>query len=134
MGETGQIKGGTTNMHWYQLGLFQWLRCSWRSEHSFTHHPDGDIPVKGKVVEPHISNLLKLAEEAHYKLCPHVPLAGWDVVLCNEEPSICFLEVNLSCNFFRGSFDQKVYLDLMEDAIASLQARRLEQDHKKNKK
>lgn len=127
---TGEINGGTTNMHWYKLGLFQWLRCPWRSEHSFTHHPDENIPVTGQVVQPDISKLMKLSEEAHHKMCPHVPLAGWDVVLCKEEPTICFLEVNLSCNFFRGSFDQKVYFDYMEDAITNLQAKRLLQDQK----
>jgi len=128
---TGEIKGGTTNQHWYKLGFFQWVRCPWRSEHSFTHHPDGNIPITGEVVQPDISKLMQLAEEAHYKMCPLVPLAGWDVVLCKEEPTICLLEVNLSCNFFRGSFDEKVYFDFMEDAITSFQAKRLLQDKKK---
>eukprot|EP00547_Thalassionema_nitzschioides_P015910 CAMPEP_0194249488 /NCGR_PEP_ID=MMETSP0158-20130606/20596_1 /TAXON_ID=33649 /ORGANISM="Thalassionema nitzschioides, Strain L26-B" /LENGTH=433 /DNA_ID=CAMNT_0038986015 /DNA_START=29 /DNA_END=1330 /DNA_ORIENTATION=+ len=127
---TGELNGGTTNMHWYKLGIFQWLRCPWRSEHSFTHHPDGNIPITGQKVQPDISKLMKLSEEAHHKMCPLVPFAGWDVVLCKEEPTICFLEVNLSCNFFRGSFDQKVYFEYLEDAISSLQAKRLLQDQK----
>jgi hypothetical protein len=110
--ETGEILGGTTNKHWYQLGLFRALfgRTPWRSEHSLTHHPDGHIPVTGHVV-PDIDSLLQVARSAHAKLCPRVLLCGWDVVLSNH-PTVpmCLLEVNLSCNFFRGSFDKKVRL------------------------
>jgi hypothetical protein len=107
---TGLIKGGTTNAHWYRLGLFELLpgRCPWRSHHDYKNHPDGDIPVSGNFV-PDIKNLLALVEKSHFDLCPMVPFAGWDVVLsADPELPVCLLEVNLSCNFFRGSFDQKV--------------------------
>lgn len=153
--KTGLIGGGTTNAHWYRLGLLEILpgRCPWRSHHNYKSHPDGNIPVSGNVV-PDIKNLLALVERSHMDLCPRVPFAGWDVVLSDDENlPVCLLEVirpvhvefpnyfffvfrrcsavyfvdlyknlnnllrcplllvgkvNLSCNFFRGSFDKKV--------------------------
>jgi len=110
--ETGLIKGGTTNAHWYRLGLLEALpgRCPWRSSDTTRHktHPDGNIPVSGNYV-PDIKGVLALVEQSHMKMCPDVPLAGWDVVFSTDpKVPICFLEVNLSCNFFRGSFDKKV--------------------------
>jgi hypothetical protein len=133
--KTGEIQGGTTNAHWYRLGLFQWMTCPWRSEHSYTHHPDGplegkDIAVTGKVV-PNVQSMLQLVEQSHLKLCSDVPFAGWDVVLsADEQLPVCLLEVNLSCNFFRGSFDKKVYLDFINDSFQALQARRLASDQR----
>jgi hypothetical protein len=38
------------------------------------------------------------------------------------------LEVNLSCNFIRGSIDRKVYLDFLEDMVGRLQEMRLRAD------
>ena len=71
-------------------------------------HPDGDIPVAGNVV-PELSQMKRIVQEAHGTLCPHVPFCGWDIVLCtNTTTPICLLEVNLSCNFFRGTFDSQV--------------------------
>lgn len=105
---TGEIRGGTTNAHWYRLGPRAVLTCPWRSHHDYRRHPDGDIIVTGKQV-PDIRGMLELVENAHLDLCPRVPLAGWDVVFSADESlPICLLEVNLSCNFFRGSFDKKV--------------------------
>lgn len=108
--KSGTIKGGTTNAHWYRLGLHEALpgRCPWRSHHDYSLHPDGDIPVTGNQV-PDIAQMLQLVEQSHFDMCPRVPMAGWDVVFsADPEVPICLLEVNLSCNFFRGSFDQKV--------------------------
>ena len=128
---TGTVMGGTTNAHWYRLGLGECLpgRCPWRSEdHGVTRHPDGDIPVSGSVV-PDIRDVLRLVETSHRKLCPDVPLVGWDVVLsADEKLPVCLLEVNLSCNFFRGSFDRRVYLDFLEDMVTKMQAQRLVAD------
>lgn len=110
---TGLIRGGTTNAHWYRLGLHEALpgRCPWRSTHGYQTHPDGDIAVSGNYV-PDIKSILALVEESHFKMCPDVPLAGWDVVLsADPKVPVCLLEVNLSCNFFRGSFDKKVRID-----------------------
>ena len=127
---TGVILGGTTNEHWYNLNLLSCLnpfaRKMWRSEdHAVTHHPDGNIPITGEVV-PNIREMLHLVETSHLKLCPDVPLVGWDVVLsADPKLPVCLLEVNLSCNFFRGSFDKRVYLDFLEDMIVNMQDMRL---------
>jgi len=130
--ETGMIKGGTTNAHWYRLGLHEALpgRCPWRSSDTTRHktHPDGDIPVSGNYV-PDIKGVLALVEQSHMKMCPDVPLAGWDVVFSTDpKVPICFLEVNLSCNFFRGSFDKKVYFNFIDESFAKIQALRLTAD------
>lgn len=97
---TGLIQGGTTNAHWYRLGGAAWLSCPWRSHHNYRTHPDGkDLAVSGNYV-PDMAGILKLVEEAHAKLCPLVPLAGWDVVLSTrKDVPICLLEVNLSCKY-----------------------------------
>lgn len=78
--ETGTIRKGTTNAHWYKLGT---ITGAWRSySDEYTHHPDGtedaDIPVTGATV-PNIRSLLDLVEDSHRKLCPNVPMCGWDV-------------------------------------------------------
>jgi len=128
--KTGEIGRGTTNAHWYRLGLHQALpsQCPWRSTHHLTKHPDGSAGVAeitGNRV-PDISGILALAEKSHWDLCPRVPFAGWDVVLSTDSKlPLCLLEVNLSCNFFRGSFDKKVYFDFIEDALVKLQEQRL---------
>jgi len=133
---TGVVLGGTTNEHWYNLSLLSCLnpfkRTMWRSkDHDVTHHPDGNIPITGEVV-PNIREMLQLVETSHLKLCPDVPLVGWDVVLsADPKLPVCLLEVNLSCNFFRGSFDRKVYLDFLEDMIVNMQDMRLKAEERK---
>ena len=49
--------------------------------------------------------ILRLVRDAHARMCPAVPLVGWDVALTTE--GTCLLEANLSCNFFRASFDKQ---------------------------
>lgn len=112
---TGTILKGTTNQHWYQLGLDKVLTTPWICRnHTITEHPD----VPGKTVTGHvlpdIEGIRKLCEDAHYRLLPDVPLAGWDVAI-TEEAGMCLLETNLSCNFFRGTFDQKEYFQFVGD-------------------
>ncbi|CAJ1966627.1 unnamed protein product [Cylindrotheca closterium] len=103
-------------------------RCPWRSHHDYERHPDGDIAVTGNYV-PDLKGILALVEESHFKICPDVPFAGWDVVLsADENLPVCLLEVNLSCNFFRGSFDKKMYLDFIDDSFSKLQSLRLAAD------
>jgi hypothetical protein len=134
--KTGKILGGTSNAHWYKIGLWNLLpgRCIWRSDdHAITHHPDGNIAITGETV-PDIHGMLHLVETSHWKMCPDVPLVGWDVVLSSsKELPVCLLEVNLSCNFFRGSFDRQVYLDFCEDMVSKLQEMRLKADREGKK-
>mmetsp|Transcript_7536 Transcript_7536/g.9844 ORF Transcript_7536/g.9844 Transcript_7536/m.9844 type:complete len:455 (+) Transcript_7536:155-1519(+) len=128
---TGLIQRGTVNANWYKLGASAVASCPWRSRASqdYQTHPDGDgIAVSGNYV-PDIQGMLQLVEQAHYDMCPNVPFAGWDVVLsADENVPVCLLEVNLSCNFFRGSFDIKYYLDFIDSAFEKLQAQRLAMD------
>lgn len=132
---TGVIGGGTTNAHWYRLGPHEILpgRCPWRSTHGTTHHPDGNIPVTGNTL-PDFKGILQLVEKGHFDLCPDVPLVGWDVVLSSDaKVPVCLLEVNLSCNFFRGSFDWNVYLDFVQKSFEKLHPLRVEAAKAKNK-
>ena len=132
---TGVIHGGTTNAHWYKLGLHNIFpgRCNWRSFHGeYCIHPDVEnLEVSGKTI-PDIKGMLSLVEESHLKMLPDVPFVGWDVVLsADPKLPVCLLEVNLSCNFFRGSFDQKKYLDFIDDMLVNLQAKRLLADNER---
>lgn len=53
-------------------------------------------------------------------------MVGWDVVLCDEdsvEGGICLLEVNLSCNFFRGIFDEPRWWRFVQEVIVEMEKR-----------
>ena len=107
--KTGKIGRGTTNMQWYRLGLrncliggVRWAprRTSWTTRTAL-----GNASL-GLLYRTFRKRVAALATEAHRKLLPTVPLAGWDVVL-SKDHGACLLEVNLSCNFSRrGSFDE----------------------------
>merc|ERR1712157_531119 len=77
---------------------------------------------------PQMRESLELCQRAHAELCPSVPLAGWDVVLVDEKDdggklriAPLLLEVNLSCNFFLGSFDEPWYFRFCEDWVRHVQ-------------
>jgi hypothetical protein len=111
--KTGIIKDGNSNAHWYKLGVPGALGCSWRNESGTKKHPDGNIPIAGEKI-PDIKDMLDLVRESHVKMCPDVPLVGWDVVYSTDKDRpINFLEVNLSCNFFKGSFDKDLYMEFI---------------------
>ena len=114
---TGHIKKGTTNNHWYQLGIKKLGNRPWYSEHNIVSHPDSKKRVTDRIV-PNIQDIIKLTIDAHTKLLPHVPLAGWDIVL--TEDSIKILEVNLSCNFFRGTVNLEEYFKFINQYFLSL--------------
>jgi len=112
---TGVIGKGTTNNHWYQLGM-KGLSAPWTSDRTLTHHPDCDAKVTGQQVP--IEAMKHLCEEAHRILLPDVPMAGWDVALTNE--GMLLLETNLSCNFFRGTFDEDLYFNMVHEYFCML--------------
>ena len=117
---TGAIGGGTTNKHWYPTKnvVANVFHTPWRTyeDDRTSVHPDGNITVAGQVV-PDLSKMKHIVQQAHCALCPHVPFCGWDIVLCTSTAApICLLEVNLSCNFFRGTFDAKVRLIIHHQA------------------
>ena len=67
----------------------------------------------------------QLVLDAHLRMCPTVPLVGWDVALTTEgHVPICLLEANLSCNFFRATFDKVSYFDFVEDIVVHLEQKR----------
>jgi glutathione synthase/RimK-type ligase-like ATP-grasp enzyme len=47
-----------------------------------------------------MSGILTMVVQSHLTLLPDVPMVGWDVAMTNK--GVVLLEVNLSCNFFRG--------------------------------
>ena len=48
-------------------------------------------------------------------------MLGWDVAFTSE--GICLLEVNLSCNFFRGTFDKASYFQYVDSYWRMLEGR-----------
>jgi len=112
---TGVIGKGTTNSHWYQLGL-KGLSTAWTSEKTVTHHPDCGAEVTGRQVP--IEAMKHLCVEAHRILLPDVPMCGWDVALTNK--GMVLLETNLSCNFFRGTFDEDLYFNFVHEYFCML--------------
>mmetsp|Transcript_17421 Transcript_17421/g.32871 ORF Transcript_17421/g.32871 Transcript_17421/m.32871 type:complete len:527 (-) Transcript_17421:26-1606(-) len=120
--KTGEIKKGTTNNHWYQRGFKKIFTTPRTSEHSTTHHPDGAIPITGKKV-PDMKKLMNFVSDAHLRMMPHVPLAGWDIAFVGDDNKMILLEANLSCNFFRGDFDQDAYFKFIEDYFLELEKR-----------
>ena len=70
-------------------------------------------------MDPHKDGIRKLCVDTHFRLLPDVPLAGWDVAL-TKEAGVCLLEVNLSCNFFRGTFDQREYFKFCNEYFSFL--------------
>lgn len=111
--KTGVIGQGLSNAHWYRIGLWNALRCPWTPPPSFIKHPDNGKTYEGIQI-PDFQAKLQTCIEAHEKLCPEVPIAGWDLAL-TKEAGPCLLEANLSCNFFKGSFDQKWYFEFIKD-------------------
>eukprot|EP01051_Picozoa_sp_SAG22_P014964 SAG22_NODE_1892_length_3371_cov_2.789120_1_plen_559_part_00 len=114
---TGIIGKGTTNQHWYQLGLDKPLTTAWNNEETTDVHPDTGRAVTGTKVD-RLAEMLNLVEEAHAKMCPNVPLVGWDVAFTNK--GMLLLEGNFSCNFFKGNFDKVAYFDFVNDFLTHL--------------
>jgi hypothetical protein len=117
---SGVIGKGTSNAHWYQLGMAKARRAPWATDgHTIEAHPDTGTIVAGERV-PDFDRIVKLVRRAHRKLMPGVPLIGWDVAL-TEEAGTCLLEANLSCNFFRATFDQAAYFHFVEDVLTHIE-------------
>ena len=116
----GRCKKGTSNSHWYQLGVGKAMRCPWYSEgHTIAEHPDTGFKVDGEAI-PGMAEAVELVTRAHHKLMPRVPLVGWDVAITKEH-GILLLEANLSCNFFRATFDLNEYTAFLESVLRFLE-------------
>lgn len=120
---TGKVKTGTSNSQWYELGPDKVLSCPWLPQgDGFTSHPDtpDKPPVTGYTI-PDMQAALDIVVQSHYNMLADVPMVGWDVAFCKN--GIYLLEVNLSCNFFRGTFDVPAYLSFVDDHFRDLEAR-----------
>jgi len=118
--ESGVIKGGKSNSHWYKLGLSNITGCSWLPVKVGCVHPDAPHPqIQGETV-PGIQEAVDIVVKSHYKMMPDVPIVGWDVAF--TPAGICLLEVNLSCNFFKGTFDVPYYYNLVNEYFQDLEA------------
>lgn len=116
--DTGRIGFGTTTTHWYKVGLQHIWTTPWQIGHEFTMHPDTGVNISGTQI-PNAQEMVQLVESAHARLLPGVPIVGWDVALTTD--GLVLLEVNLSCNFFRGSFDKNVYIEFVYDHFKKLE-------------
>ena len=122
---TGEFELGTSNAHWYKLGLsgIQDLfggRAKLVSERNLTHHPDSQVKVAGERLDMDLVKLIKDASmDAHLRLAPDVFIIGWDVALTDKG---CFLlEANLSCNFFRADFNRDLYFESIHALFQKLE-------------
>lgn len=105
--KSGVIREGVTSSHWYSLGLSKFFFSAWTSPPGTQVHPDTNHQITGQRIEE-MPEIIALVEDAHRKMCPGVPMAGWDVAVTPQ--GLMLLETNLSCNFFRASFDEEAYL------------------------
>jgi len=175
----GVFQKGTTNWHWYRLGIWNQIKSLFGTilslqdpysllfsmggehlRHPDKHPVDGEPALPGIDITDKVKAMKLLCEEAHKKLLPDVPLAGWDVAWTDDDlnmdgwetlqlkeeypeattqeakagtpledratgspgtkEKMVLLETNLSCNFFRGQFDNDVYFKLMDDYFSML--------------
>lgn len=68
---------------------------------------------------PDFKQMLQLVCDSHLRLVPDVPLVGWDVALTPQGVSL--LEINISCNFFNGSYDRQGYIAFVRDYLVALE-------------
>lgn len=118
---TGTLRRGTTNAHWYALGPSAPFTTPLTSHHDQVAHPDsGAVVAGGRIQEA--PAMQELVCRAHAALLPDVPMAGWDVALTPD--GMCLLEVNLSCNFFRGAFSEAAHWAFVDEYWAALDVMR----------
>jgi hypothetical protein len=116
--ETGVIREGVTSAHWYSLGLDKVFFSPWTSPPAMKAHPDTGLDITGRTI-PEMPQIIELVQRAHAKMCPGVPMVGWDVAV--TPTGLMLLEANLSCNFFRASFDEEGYLSFVLDYFQKLE-------------
>jgi len=120
---TGVIGEGRSNAHWYNLSPSAMFNGAWVSPSGTNSHPDitdGDAVITGKRI-PDMKEAIDIVTWSHHMLLKDVPLVGWDVAFTSE--GICLLEVNLSCNFFMGTFDKATYFEFINSYWQMLEGR-----------
>lgn len=116
--KSGAIGVGTTNTHWYQLGVDKIVSCPWLCADSFTSHPDEPHPIVTGHTVPGMQEAVDMVIKAHMTMMKDVPIVGWDVAFSDQ--GIFLLEVNLSCNFFKGRFDVPEYISFVDSYFRML--------------
>lgn len=116
--ESGRLRSGTTNAHWYVLGPHAPFTAALYSFHNLDEHPDTGVRLNGERLTD-MEAVHALVQRAHKRLIPRVTMAGWDVALTPSGPLL--LEVNLSCNFFRGSFELDAYIAYVHKCFVMLE-------------
>lgn len=97
---------GICNQNWYSRKHF--------FQKKFKKHPDSKKQITNiNIGNKNISEIKKICLKAHKEILSDIPLVGWDVAI--TKTGIMILECNLSCNFFCGDFDKKIYFDFVED-------------------
>ena len=108
---TGDIKKGTTNAHWYVQGPPGWS-VPWISSHDVVTHPDRDVKVTGNKM-PDIEAAVRLCVDAHRKMMPDVPM----VLLFNL--SFNCLQIYFCLKFIKIEIQMSHNLLKCSDAIFS---------------
>jgi hypothetical protein len=116
---THRLSSGTTNRHWYQPGWQSFHTKSMWHEQNYSVHPDSNEQLEN-IKWPNVQEMIDCVSQAHEKLCPDVPIIGWDVAWTNETSELMLLELNISCNFFNGHIDMKEYTNFSFDWFHSL--------------
>lgn len=115
--EAEKFRPGSSNGHWYRLGPKSVLTTPWTAGAGIGAHPDTGTEIAGRSINA--KEIMAFAASAHEAMIKKVPIAGWDVAL--TEKGMLMLEVNLSCNFFGGSFDQDAYFAAVDKYFTHLE-------------
>jgi hypothetical protein len=116
-----RLSSGTTNRHWYQFGWKSFnLKPMWQDQ-NLSAHPDSRQQIEG-MKWPNVPQMIACVCDAHAKMCPDVPIIGWDVAWTNEKDALMLLELNISCNFFNGSVEMEDYTDFCYEWFQTLDA------------
>lgn len=116
--ETGVIGNGVSSQHWYQIGVSKFFVSPWTSAPSVSNHPETNVKITGSRIAQ-MEEIVGLVKRAHTKMAPSVPLVGWDVAITPQ--GLFLLEANLSCNFFRGTFDEEAYFSFIYSYFVDLE-------------
>lgn len=116
---THRLSSGTTNRHWYQPGWNSFNTKSMWQDQNYSVHPDSNQQIEN-IKWPNVHEMIQCVSHAHEKMCPEVPIIGWDVAWTDENNQIMLLELNISCNFFNGHFDTKDYTNFCYEWFQTL--------------
>ena len=80
-----------------------------------------DLPLRDAALDlPDVCALRHVSRVQNF-VWAGVPLVGWDIAITKDH-GMCLLEANLSCNFFRASFDVAAYGAFVEEVLAYLES------------